>query len=574
MDARIDNHFIVSRSDGIGNFLEIDDSGFDGQSPAPFIPPSFENATRNQQAQQGWSDQEPESTTLGDDHDGLYNASPPRSGLQQTHSALLPRIEDGKARVFNLGPFDDLMSWDDLVDNVLEPVSQNIGNLARGDTPMNDADDVAGDDLYDMSPQRSTRQSSPAHSHAGALFVQSMPSMQPSNPTQNHLSPNQSTVTDPPPDSRRTRYLEKEEDELQLRLREALDQHGPHHPASLNIFHQLVKVYTSQGRYHTAEIKCKQLVQRCEIALDDDNRNTLDALNTLARILRFQGRARASLELSEKIHARALKVLSPADLVLLSIKNILARALIDLGYYTEAEVLLRDCLKSIGPGRAPDDQRILSLMSDLAVALQYSGKYDDSEKICREVVLARTLSLGPDNISVIWDICMLGEVLLHLNKFVEAEETWRHVCHGLTKQLGSEHYLTLHSRLCLAWALNGRNRYDESEAILRNILPKLVRTCGPRNASVLGAKRSLVFSLCRQKRFDEAEILSKDIITLCDKESCSETIEVIRALETVGVLIGEQGRFDEALIVLERALKIAKDRFGAKHCHGHVRRLH
>jgi len=415
-------------------------------------------------------------------------------------------------------------------------------------------------DFVGQSPAPFTVPSSPVALERQTPSAQPMPIMQIRN-AQIDPQLGQSMGLGLPSSAPKSRYLEKEEMDLRQRLDAFLNQLSPTHPAALDTLCRLVSVYTNQGRYRTAEVNCKQLVERSRIGYGKDDHRTLRNMSTLAMILRFQGRIKSSVALSREIHISALSNFPPPKVVSY-IKCELALGLCQSGDEAAAELLVRESLRAISSVLRPDDEQVLRNMSDLAYVLERTGKCDESVKIMREVLIATKLSLDLDDSYVRITKYNLGRALMKQQKFLEAEAIIRDVYEEDTKYLGNEHPDTLRSRILLAHVLEKECRYDESEAILNDVIPRSSRVLGPQHPQTLIANTELVYVLSGQARFAEAEKLGRETTSLCEQALGFTIPTTFYSFQALGQVFRDQGRFEEALNLLGKALKDAADDFG------------
>lgn len=164
--------------------------------------------------------------------------------------------------------------------------------------------DIEGNEFDGQSPASFAAPPSPT-------IFQTNPIMQTSSSTRSPSRDSGTAEVAPPSNSRKTRYLEKEEVDLQQRLGELSERLGPYHPAYLDTLARLVRTHMDQGRYRIAEQECAQLVQRSKMAFGDDIMTTK---KSLVKVLCGQKRYIEAETLGREIMAVSEKVFGLEDI--------------------------------------------------------------------------------------------------------------------------------------------------------------------------------------------------------------------------------------------------------------------
>ncbi|KAI7592944.1 hypothetical protein KC316_g2029 [Hortaea werneckii] len=216
------------------------------------------------------------------------------------------------------------------------------------------------------------------------------------------------------------------------------------------------EVLRAQGDYEAAEKLHRRALERREKVLGKEHPDTLTSANNLARALHAQGDDKAA----EKLHRRALerreKVLGKEHPNTLTSVNNLAVVLRAQGDNEAAEKLYRRALQGRERVLGKGHPYTLTSVNNLAGVLQDQGDYEAAEKLYRRALQGRERVLGKGHPYTLTSVNNLAGVLQDQGDYEAAEKLYRQAREGREKVLGKEHPDTLTSVDNLAGVLHAQ----------------------------------------------------------------------------------------------------------------------
>jgi len=182
----------------------------------------------------------------------------------------------------------------------------------------------------------------------------------------------------------------------------------------------------------------------------------------------------------------------------LSTKTQIGNALISLGKYPDAEILLLETLGGYESSVSKNQEDVLAAQAFLAKVFQFSGKYQKSEDLYRKTWHAASEVLGEDHQTTLEAMTGLAWSLQHQSKHAQAEEIHEKALAAQTRYLGAEHPDTLASMYGLAAALQYQKKLDRAETILRKTMASSIEVFGADHANTLASMDSLATVLADQ----------------------------------------------------------------------------
>ncbi|KAG4438355.1 hypothetical protein IFR05_006161 [Cadophora sp. M221] len=353
--------------------------------------------------------------------------------------------------------------------------------------------------------------------------------------------------------SRKTRYLEEEELELQQRLGDFQSRHGASHPATLDAMSRLACVFGSQGRLRSAESYFRKVAESYQNNFGDGDMRTIKALVDLVKILQTQCNTTPAERLCRRLYMKVSTILPAEHSMNLQIKNLLGRCLHDAGHVKEAEETYCESIKLGGYSLAPDDELLLIPMGNLAKILADRGEFAEAERLHVVILHARSESRGSKDAGTMNIRSSLGYIYLRQGRLEESEAILRQVFADQREILGAEHRDILSTQRYLASNLDSQKNHKESEELLRDALRKSDRSLGKKHIESLGCRTELVQVLNHQNRFQEAEILGKEALQFSTEALGASHCLTFFALNQLGASYEGQDRLEEALALMQVA---------------------
>ncbi|UCE58766.1 MAG: serine/threonine protein kinase [Phycisphaerales bacterium] len=308
----------------------------------------------------------------------------------------------------------------------------------------------------------------------------------------------------------------------------------------------LAGTYWDLGEYKTATKHAEAAVRIRLKELGEGHPDTLDSMNTLALLYKYQGR----FDEAEPLYVRTLqvrqRVLGGEDPQTLETMNNLAVLLWSRGRLDEAEELHRKALAIRRRVRGAEDASTLSSMANLATLLWEKGELGEAERLAREALEVRTRTLGLEDPNTLQSLFSLAAILSKRGEREEAEQLYRQTLRIARRVFGDEHPRVATILRDLGELLIAKGSYAAAESILREAL-ELGRTLHQETQWETGDARShLGECLARLGRYEEAEqelIAAQAVLNAALDDNHWRTV---RAVERLGSLYDTWGRPDKA----------------------------
>jgi tetratricopeptide (TPR) repeat protein len=205
--------------------------------------------------------------------------------------------------------------------------------------------------------------------------------------------------------------------ESTLELRES--KLGPDHPDTLNDRNNVAVAYWRAGRLDRSVPLFEQTLRQKIAVFGPDHPDTLRTQANLGINYRDAGRPAEGAQVIENALRRARR--RPDTLVKVEwVRPILAAAYDDCGQLAKAELICRDLLERARNSYGPDDLRTAGAMATLGLNLLKQEKWSEAEVVLRDCLAVRE-KIQPDAWSTFNTRSQLGGVLLGQGRYAEAE---------------------------------------------------------------------------------------------------------------------------------------------------------
>ncbi len=184
-----------------------------------------------------------------------------------------------------------------------------------------------------------------------------------------------------------------------------------------------------------------------------------------------------------------------------------ASILHDLAHYSEAEPLLRDCLRLREANRGPNSPDVAIVLNNLALLLQATNRLARPSRSFAARWRSTSESYGPHHPTVAKSLNNLALLLQATNRLSEAEPLFRRALAIDEKSYGPDHPDVAIDLNNLALLLQATNRLSEAEPLFRRALAIDEKSYGPDHPDVAIHLNNLAVLLYATKRMTEAEPL-------------------------------------------------------------------
>jgi tetratricopeptide (TPR) repeat protein len=355
------------------------------------------------------------------------------------------------------------------------------------------------------------------------------------------------------------------EDALDLAGRSIGDRFAQQPEIELSVRMMIGRTYRKFGKLDKAEPHLRRALDLCRRTLGEDDLQTLQAADDLAKLLGECGKLAEAEPLFHFSLAGLQRTVGADDTRTASALNNLAVLLELRGDLTEAESLLRRAAQSHTAMLGPEHPETLMSGANLASVLANRGNLAEAEALLRTLLEVRTRVLGPEHPDTLTTLTLLGDLLRRRDKLAEAEALLRTLLAGRTRVEGPEHPATLIAVNNLAIVLRLRGSLDEAEAMIRACLAARQRILGrdhPDTADALGILGSI---LQDRGKLIEAEPLSRAGYEVSRRIRGDEHLRTSLHGNNLADVLRRMSRLDEAESLFRRSLETFEKGAGPEH---------
>jgi serine/threonine protein kinase len=203
-------------------------------------------------------------------------------------------------------------------------------------------------------------------------------------------------------------------------LKQTEAKHGKDHSKSLAARHNLALSYRAGGR-GTDAVRLDELnLKLSEEKFGTDHADTLVSMGQLGVTYAVVGRLKDAAALFEQVLERGRKLPGGFPAELAWVRGSLAETYDRAGQLAKAEVIYRELLEQARHQLGTEDVRTAGQMAVLAFNLLRQHKYSDAELLLRDCLKVREAK-QPDDWATFNTRSLLGAALLSQKKYVEAE---------------------------------------------------------------------------------------------------------------------------------------------------------
>ena len=277
----------------------------------------------------------------------------------------------------------------------------------------------------------------------------------------------------------------------------------------------LAETYWALGDYGGGVRHAEKALDFYRTASGPEDAHTLDCMNTLAVLYKYQSR----YEEAESLYVKTLE----------GRRRVLGREHVDT----------------------------LETMDNLATLLTAQGRLDEAEPLYREVQATHQRILGADHLQTLFTTTNLANLLYAKGELVEAESLLRQAMEGRRRVLPPDHPDMLQSNYSLATILSKRGEYVEAERLFRQTLENALRVFGEEHDRVGSILKGLGVSLLGQGDREAAEPALRQALEIGRRLQGAEYWLTAETQSGLGESLTRPGRYEEAereLLAAHRAL--------------------
>lgn len=287
---------------------------------------------------------------------------------------------------------------------------------------------------------------------------------------------------------------------------------GLHHERTLSGRNSLAVMLRMQGKHAKAEAVFKDLLAECVAHLGPDHPQTLTVKHNLTRLYKFQGRYDRAESLCNDLLQESTARLGADHPATLSGKHTLALLLQNKGQYDQAEVIYNESLKTLIAKVGADHPKVLSTRSDLASLHKARGNLDLAEEMHQDVLKSYTAVLGVDHPATLTAKNNLALVWSAQRKYANAERLLQETLETQKAKLGERHPDTSTTKSNLAGVYQAQKKYAQAETLFQEALEAHILELGADHMTTLICQNNLAGLYYTQGNFERAEPLFADAL--------------------------------------------------------------
>lgn len=236
-----------------------------------------------------------------------------------------------------------------------------------------------------------------------------------------------------------------------------------------------------------------------------------------------------------------------------------------LGFYEEAEPLLRTALSLTAESLGEEHRDTLVTLEELGALLHHKGTLEEAESLLREAIEKQRRVLGENSADTLSSMNDLASVLQDQGKYDESKELYQHALEIGNNTLGSDHDLVLLISNNLASLFLEIGILHEAERLHRQVLDIRTRVNGENHPETITSVNNLGLVLRAQRRLDEAEPLFVRALEGARRIWGEDHAHTVSAMNNLGILKSFRGKLPEAEDLLRRSLDIGEKNLGTEH---------
>ncbi len=268
------------------------------------------------------------------------------------------------------------------------------------------------------------------------------------------------------------------------------------------------------------------------------------AQNTLALVLRAQGRFQEALAAQREALAGYLVTLGPDHLTTASCHGNLAITLTDLGRHVEAEAQQRVALASKRQHLPDGHPEIAHLLVGLGASLRHQRRYAEALESAAQGIDALRCGETLHDPMFASALGQYGAILHESQRYDEAEAAYNEVQEINRQRLGPDHPELATGYFNLGALAEQRQQYPKAEALLRKAVAIRQARLSPDHPGVANVLYRLAAVLQRQCRSEEAVAAARESLRIRRQRFGPTHAQTIQSLSLLGELLIAQEEFE------------------------------
>ena len=325
-----------------------------------------------------------------------------------------------------------------------------------------------------------------------------------------------------------------------------LSEHLEANLARIRLLEEVASFQNISGQYAVAEKKWREVIRLKTEMLQVDHIETLEAMESLAFILRNESRFGEADEIAKDVLKKKIALLGENSEATMKTVHLIATLLGDTGKHNEAEKMHRqnyearlDLLGEMHPDT-------LKSAGKLALELWEQGRFSEAEKIARKTFEAGNVVLGEKHPDTLEIASTLGFILEWSGKLAEAEDLKQNILRMRTEIYGQNHPNTADSEHDLAWILHQMGSYKEAELHYMNALEVKTRLLGEDHPKTMTTMCNLPVFYCDNGDYKRAEDHSRNIVNRLRRKRGNDHPQVLDAMGDLAIILRHRKKLDEA----------------------------
>ncbi|HHN73944.1 MAG TPA: tetratricopeptide repeat protein, partial [Acidobacteria bacterium] len=312
------------------------------------------------------------------------------------------------------------------------------------------------------------------------------------------------------------------------------------------------QAYQSLGEYQRAAVHLERAEQLARSSLDAQDPSRLLIETGLGSLELSRGRAAAADRRLRGALGGLTTSRGPRDARVLSVRNLLAVALMEQGRLADAEAEFLQVVPLRQEVLGAEDPETLRATANLARVLLGQGEVSRAARWSEQALASRRV-LGDDHPVSIYAMGIRAWYLEAAGEMEAAGELRQQAYDRSREVFGDEHPYTMTAMHFLAAHLGGMGRKDEARALLRQAVERLRRRVGPAHPATLRAMTALADNLPYTD--DESGKIYRQVYQTRRRDLGEENPETLDALSDLGVWLWRRAEYARAAEALEQVVQ-------------------
>ncbi|MEO5365510.1 MAG: CHAT domain-containing protein [Magnetococcus sp. WYHC-3] len=247
------------------------------------------------------------------------------------------------------------------------------------------------------------------------------------------------------------------------------------------------------------------------------------------------------------------------------VKGGLARAVLDLGQFAEAERLMDEVVAWESQEFGPTHHRTLASLSDLGGVQRQAGRLPEAEEALTRALEGYLSTLGTDHPATLAARNNLGLLLETRGFFDQAEPHLRDGLAAATRVLGAEHPDTLAYTNNLALLYEAQGRFDDAGELYETAIAALSVRVGADHADTLALVNNLAYLHLLRQAPGVAQPLFARVLQGWTTQLGADHPRTLKAANNLGRTLHLAGQLEPARELLDATLEKRRALLGADH---------